>query len=160
MYGGVYSSCRLGESKSGAKFPSRPTFLSSRGADLSMPRLFGIIGCSGGSSVLCRKAIKYFQQHKIWKCQYLAAFEFKRSAGFEAYEKLFGPKLIDPIEKFLDETPSVLTVKNTWAKPSDVVLVDETPDAIKALTDLGLLSPDDIAPVLGGNHISCLFIPK
>jgi hypothetical protein len=101
-------------------------------------------------AALCQEAIQYFQLHEIWKYQYLAAFDFKRSPGYEAYEKLFGPKLIDPIETFLRESPSVLTINDTWVKPSDVVLVDETPDAIAALSSLGVLTPDEIAPVFGG----------
>lgn len=150
MYGGVYSFLPLGESKSGAKFPIQADFLVQPGRDSINAEALWNHWLLEEVASLCQGAIQYFQQHEVWKYQYLAAFEFKRSPGFEAYDKLFGPKLIDPIEKLLDESPSVLTVKDTWAKPSDVVLVDETSKAIQTLSDLGILSLDEIAPVFGG----------
>lgn len=150
MYGGVYSFLPLGESKSGAKFPIQADFLVQPGRDSINAEVLWNHWLLEEVASLCQEAIKFFQQHAVWKYEYLAAFEFKRSAGFEAYEKLFGPKLIDPIDKFLGESLSVLTVDDKWAKPSDVVQVDESPDAIKALSDLGILAPDEIAPVLGG----------
>lgn len=150
MYGGVYSFLPLGESKSGAKFPIQADFLVQPGRDSINAEALWNHWLLEEVASLCREAIQYFQQHALWKYQYLAAFEFKRSPGFEAYDKLFGPKLIDPIEKFLDESPSVLTVKDTWAKPASVVLVDETSDAIQALSDLGILSSDEVASVFGG----------
>ncbi len=52
-------------------------------------------------------ALAEFQQHATWKFQYLAAFEFTHSEGYEAYDNLFGPNLIQPIEKFLAENPCV-----------------------------------------------------
>jgi hypothetical protein len=150
MYGGVYSFLPLGETKSGAKFPIQADFLVQPGRDSVNAEALWNHWLLEEVASLCQEAIRHFQQHEIWKYQYLAAFEFKRSTGFEAYEKLFKPQLIDPIEKFLGESTSVLTVNDSWAKPSDVVLVDETPEAIRALSDLGVLVPDDIAPVLGG----------
>ncbi len=150
MYGGVYSFLPLGESKSGAKFPIQADFLVQPGRDSINAEALWNHWLLGEIALLCNEAIEYFQQHQVWKYQYLAAFEFKRNPGFEAYEKLFGPKLIDPVEKFLTESPSVLTVKDAWAKPSDVVVVDESPDAISAMSALGVLAPDEIAPVLGG----------
>ncbi len=150
MYGGVYSFLPLGESKSGAKFPIQADFLVQPGRDSINAEALWNHWLLEEVATLCQEAIQYFQQHEVWKYQYLAAFDFKRSPGFEAYDKLFGPKLIDRIEKFLADSPSVLTVKNAWAKPSDVVVVDETSDAIQALSDLGILSPDEIAPRLGG----------
>ncbi len=150
MYGGVYSFLPLGESKSGARFPIQADFLVQPGRDSINAEALWNHWLLEEVASLCQEAIQYFQQHEVWKYQYLAAFEFKHSPQFEAYDKLFGPKLIDPIEKFLRESPSVLTVKGTWAKPSDVVLVNETSEAIQALSDLGILSPDEIAPVFGG----------
>ncbi|MBI4623060.1 MAG: hypothetical protein HY736_07560 [Verrucomicrobia bacterium] len=150
MYGGVYSFLPLGESKSGAKFPIQADFLVQPGRDSINAEALWNHWLLEEVASLCQEAIQYFQQHEVWKYQYLAAFEFKRSTGFEAYEKLFGPKLIDPIEKFLGESPSVLTAKDTWAKPSDVVQVDESTQAMRALSEFDILAPDDIAPVFGG----------
>lgn len=151
MYGGVYSFLPLGESKSGAKFPIQADFLVQPGRDsINAEALWNHWLLQEVASLCREEAIPFFQNHPVWKYQYLAAFEFKRTPGFEAYDKLFGRELIDPIEKFLGETPSVLTTEDTWANPSDVVLVDETPEAVRALSDLGVLAPDEVAPVLGG----------
>jgi hypothetical protein len=150
MYGGVYSFLPLGESKSGAKFPIQADFLVQPGRDSINAEALWNQWLLDEVASLCLEAIQYFQQHEVWKYQYLAAFEFKRNAGFEAYEKLFGPRLIDPVEKSLAASASVLTAEDKWAAPSDVVLLDETQDALKALTDLGLMAPEEIAPVFGG----------
>lgn len=151
MYGGVYSFLPLGESKSGAKFSIQADFLVQPGRDsINSEALWNHWLLQEVASLCREEAIPFFQNHPVWKYQYLAAFEFKRAPGFEAYEKLFGRELIDPIEKFLGETPSVLTANDTWAKPGDVVLVDETPAAMRALSDLGVLAPDEVASVLGG----------
>ena len=150
MYGGVYSFLPLGESKSGARFPIQADFLVQPGRDSINAEALWNQWLLDEVASLCIEAIQYFQQHDVWKYQYLAAFEFKRNAGFEAYEKLFGPRLIAPVEKFLSSSPSVITASDTWAAPSDVVLLDETQDALKALTDFGVLEPEEIAPVFGG----------
>lgn len=149
MYGGVYSFLPLGESKSGAKFPIQADFLVQPGRDSINAEAHWNHWLLEEIAALCKEAIQHFQQHDVWKYQYLAAFEFKRSPGFEAYDKLFGPKLIDPMEKLIDESLSVPTATETWAKPSDVVLVNEPADAIQALSALGILSPDEIAPAFG-----------
>lgn len=150
MYGGVYSFLPLGESKSGAKFPIQADFLVQPGRDSINSEALWNHWLLEEVASLCQEAIQFFQQHEVWKYQYLAAFDFKRSPGFEAYDKLFGPRLIDPIEKFLAESPSVLTASDTWAKPSDVVQVNETPNAVRALSTFGVLAPEEVAPVLGG----------
>jgi len=58
--------------------------------------------------------------------------------------------LIDPVEEFLSENPCVMAADETWAKPSEVVRLAESHAAAKGLVDIGVLSPDEIAPVLGG----------
>jgi hypothetical protein len=149
MYGGVYSFLPLGEAKSGAKFPIQADFLVQPGRDSINAEALWNHWLLEEVTTLCKEAIQHFQQHDVWKYQYLAAFEFKRSPGFEAYEKLFGPKLIDPIETLINDSLSVPTANEKWAKPSDVVFVDESLASIRALSELGILSPDEIAPIFG-----------
>jgi hypothetical protein len=150
MYGGVYSFLPLGESRSGAKFPIQADFLVQPGRDSINAEARWNHWLLEEVAALCKEAIQHFQKHETWKHQYLAAFEFKHSPGFEAYDKLFRPKLIDAIEKLIEESPSVPTAGDKWAKPSDVVLIDETPEAIQALSGLGILAADEIAPAFGG----------
>lgn len=150
MYGGVYSFLPLGESKSGAKFPIQADFLVQPGRDSINAEALWNHWLLEEVASLCQEAIQHFQQHQTWKYQYLAAFDFKSSPGYEAYDRLFGPRLITPIEKLLAESPSVPTADDQWAKPSDSVLIDESPDAVKALTDLGILAANEVAPAFGG----------
>jgi hypothetical protein len=149
MYGGVYSFLPLGESKSGAKFPIQADFLVQPGRDSINPEAAWNHWLLDEVTALCKEAIEYFQKHDVWKFQYLAAFHFTHSPGYEAYDKLFGPKLIDPIEKWISESQSVPTATGTWARPSNVVFVEESRDAIEALSQLGILAPGEIAPAFG-----------
>jgi len=95
-------------------------------------------------------AIAEFQQHATWKFQYFAAFEFTHSEGYEAYDNLFGPNLIQPIEKFLAENPCVPTDDGGLAKHSEVVHSSEEPIAVKAIVELKLVQRENIASVFGG----------
>ena len=150
MYGGVYSFLPLGESKSGAKFPIQADFLVQPGRDAINYEAPWNLWLVDEVKQLCVEAIADLQKHPVWKYQYLAVFEFAKSKGYEAYDRLFGPKLIDPIERFLSESPSVVAADETWARPSEVVRLMENPAAAKGLMDYGLLSADEIASVLGG----------
>ncbi|GAI20228.1 unnamed protein product, partial [marine sediment metagenome] len=85
-----------------------------------------------------------------WRYQYLPAFEFTKSRGLESYEKLFEPKLIEPIEKFLWEGDSVPTIDGDNAKPSEVVKLSESEEAIEDFVSMGILNRKDVPIVLGG----------
>ncbi len=149
MYGGVYSFLPLGESKSGAKFPIQADFLVQPGRDAinyESPWNHWLVD---EVRQLCIEAIADLQKHPVWKYQFLAVFEFTKSKGYEAYERLFGPKLIDPIEEFLSESRCVVASDETWAKPCEVVRLTEETSAAKALVDYGVLPEDQIAAVFG-----------
>ena len=171
MYGGVSSFLPLGEERSGAKFPIQADFLVQPGreainyeAKWNHWLVEEVVG-------LCKEAIEYFKKHYMWKYQFLLSFEFTKSKGLESYEKLFGPKLIEPLEKFLDEDDCIPTVDNNehtniyfisssgdyipnsdhgWAKPKQVVRLTEYPKAIESMITIGFLKKNDIAPILGG----------
>lgn len=160
MYGGVYSFLPLGESKSGAKFPIQADFLVQPGRDAVNAEALWNHWLVGEVAELCKEAIGFFQKHDVWKYQFLAAFEFTRSKGYEAHDKLFGPKLIEPIEKFLSENPCVLTIDDKWARLSEVVLLTESAQAAKGLVEMGVLANDEIGQVLGGSPGLQLLHPK
>jgi len=149
MYGGVYSFLPLGEAKSGAKFPIQADFLVQPGRDALNYEAKWNHWILEEVTKLAFNAIGFFKAHANWKYQYLPAFEFTPSKGLEPYEKLFYPKLIEPIEKHLTETESVLTVDDKWAKLSEVIRLTEKDDAVDALLRLQLFTREEIAPAFG-----------
>jgi len=150
MYGGVYSFLPLGEARSGAKFPIQADFLVQPGRDA--------INCEAKwnhwlveeVTTLCKESIDFFKKHEKWKYQFLPAFDFTKSEGLESYDKLFGPKLIGPVERFLEEDNCILTIDGGWAKPKEVVRITEASDARKALVVMGVLKEEEIAPIMSG----------
>lgn len=150
MYDGVYSFLPLGEAKSGAKFPIQADFLAQPGRDAINQEAKWNHWLVEEVANLCKEAIEYFKRHEKWKYQFLPAFEFTKHKGLESYEKLFGPKLIAPIETFLEDDACIPTIDGGWAKPKQVVRLTESPKASEDLVTMGILRKDEIASVLGG----------
>jgi hypothetical protein len=160
MYGGVYSFLPLGEAKSGAKFPIQADFLVQPGREALNYEAKWNHWILEEVTKLALYAIGFFKTHETWKYQYLPAFEFTHSKGLESYEKLFYPKLIEPIEKHLTETESVLTVDDKWAKLSEVIRLTEPDEAINYLLQFQLLTAEEIAPAFGGKENLKLIHPR
>jgi len=150
MYGGVYSFLPLGEAKSGAKFPIQADFLVQPGRDAVNYEANWNHWLIEEVANLCKEAIEYFKKHDKWKYQFLPAFAFTKTKGLESYDKLFGPKLIEPIEKFLQEEDCMPLINGGWAKLSQVVRLTENPAASEDLISMGILHKNEIASVLGG----------
>ena len=146
MYGGVYSFVPLAESSSGAKFPIQADFLVQPGRDGINYEANWNRWLLQEVTQLCFTAIAAFQNHPKWKYRYLEAFEFNHS-HLEAYQSLFGPYLIHPIEKFLSQNPCVPTENGDLAKPAEIVYLTEPADAVKAFVEMGLLNNNELAPV-------------
>ena len=81
---------------------------------------------------LCKEAIEEFKQHPVWKYKYLSAFEFSIGSGRESIDRLFGPELVTPLRKFIEEDEAVPNTDGTFAKPCQVFKLDEEADAIDA----------------------------
>lgn len=150
MYGGVYSFLPLGEARSGAKFPIQADFLVQPGRDAINYETKWNHWLVDEVVDLCTEAIEYFKKHDRWKYQFLPVFEFKKSEGLESYDELFGPKLIEPVEKFLEENDCIPTKDNGWAKPQQAVRLTEDDGAINDLVEMGILQEDEMASALGG----------
>ncbi|HEV2500709.1 MAG TPA: DUF3883 domain-containing protein [Terriglobia bacterium] len=151
MYGGVYSFLPLGEARSGVKFTIQADFLVQPGRDAINYEAPWNHWLMDEIVRLCEVAIQSFQQHDRWKYQFLRAFEFDNSVKWlEPYAKLFGPRLIEPLEKILKESNIALAVDGTWTTPDKVVRIDEQPEAVDALVTAGLLKGDEIAPAMAG----------
>lgn len=149
MYGGVYSFLPLAEVTSGATFAIQADFLVQPGREAIAYEAKWNHWLLQEVVELCKDAIKFFKGHPRWKFQFLSAFEFTRSEGDEAYERLFGPRLISPIDDYLKGDNCVPTAHGGWAKPSEVVVLTEDREAHKDLVNMHILSEEEIAPVLG-----------
>jgi len=149
MYGGVYSFLPLGEARSGAKFPIQADFLVQPGREAINYEAKWNYWLVEQVADLCKEAITFFKNHEKWKYQFLPAFDFTKSRGLEAHDKLFGPKLIEPLENHLQADACVPTVEGGWAKPAQVVRLAEELTASEDLVTMGILSKNEIAPVLG-----------
>lgn len=160
MYGGVYSFLPLGEAKSGAKFPIQADFLVQPGRDALNYEAKWNHWILEEVEKLSLDAISFFKKHDTWKYQYLPAFEFTHSKSLESFDKLFYPKLIDPIEKHLESTNSILTIDDQWAKITEVVHLTEPQKAVDDLVRLGLFKPGEIAPAFGRKENLKIFHPN
>jgi len=160
MYGGVYSFLPLGEAKSGAKFPIQADFLVQPGRDALNYEAKWNHWILEEIEKLSLDAIDFFKVHDTWKYQYLPAFEFTHSRGLESFDKLFYPKLIEPVEKHLTSTDSVLTVDDQWVKITEVVRLTESQNAVDDLVNLQLFAPEEIAPAFGRKENLKLVHPK
>lgn len=160
MYGGVYSFLPLGEAKSGAKFPIQADFLVQPGRDALNYEAKWNHWILEEVEKLSLDAINFFKTHETWKYQYLPAFEFTHSKGLESFDKLFYPKLIEPIEKHLASTDSVLTIDAQWVKISEVIRLKEEDEVVDDLLQKQLLKPEEIAPAFGRKENLKLVHPK
>ena len=149
MYGGVYSFLPLGEARSGAKFAIQADFLVQPGREAINYEAKWNHWLVEQVASLCVEAIDYFKKHDKWKYQFLPAFEFTKSKGLESYDRLFGPKLIEPLEKLLEQDDCVPTADGGWARPGQVVRLLEDEKATEDLVTMGILKRDEIATVLG-----------
>jgi len=139
----------LGEASSGAKFPIQADFLVQPGRDAINYEAKWNHWLVEEVANLCKEAIEYFKKHEKWKYKFLPAFDFKKSRGIESYDKLFGPKLIEHIEGFLERDNCVPTMDGEWARPAQVVRLTEDHKAREELVSLGILNKDEIVPVMG-----------
>ncbi len=151
MYGGVYSFLPLGETSSGAKFPIQADFLVQPGRDAINAEAAWNHWLVEEVEKLCEEAIDEFKKHAKWKFQFLSVFANDSSVG-EAYQQLFRPKLFEPLKTYLNETPCVPTKSGDWAKPDEVVRVDEEISAIEGLGQTGFLKDSEIGLAFVGEE--------
>jgi hypothetical protein len=160
MYGGVYSFVPLGEASSGAKFPIQADFLVQPGRDAINYEAIWNHWLLEEVSDLCQEAILEFKSSPIWKFQFLPAFDFTHSQGHESFDKLFGPRLVSPVEAFINADPCIPTTTGGWSLLIDVVRLKEDTKAKDSLESSGILAEKDIASVLGGSPTLTLADPR
>ena len=150
MYGGVYSFLPLGEAKSGAKFPIQADFLVQPGRDAINYEAKWNQWLVEQVAELCKEAIEFLKKDTKWKFQFLPAFEFTKSYGLESYDKLFGPKLVEPLEGFIKADYCVPTADGSWTSPGQAVKLSEDEKAYEDLITMGILKGEEVAAVMGG----------
>jgi hypothetical protein len=151
MYGGVYSFLPLAESRSGAKFPIQADFLVQPGRDAINYEAEWNGWLLNEVMLLCKEAISTFKTHPKWRYHFLPTFQFIKAEDHEAYQKLFGPRLIQPIEGFLRSDACIPTDDGNWVTPSKALKVQETPGALDRLFNEGILRKEEVGLVLGGD---------
>lgn len=148
MYGGVYSFLPLGEASSGAKFPIQADFLVQPGRDAINYEAKWNHWLVEQVERLCREAVLHFKTHEKWRYQFLPMFAVE-SSSTEAFQQLFGPKLLKPLRDFLETESTIPTKTGEWAKPSELIRLVEKPQAVEGIQRLGLLQDDEIGVAFG-----------
>jgi len=151
-YGGVYSFVPLGETRSGAKFAIQGDFLVQPGRDAINYEPQWNEWLLDEIVTMCKQeVVPEFKRHPKWKYQILRAFEFTKSLGSESYDRLFGPRLVQPLEQFINQDQCVPTRDGCWVRPKNAAVTDENEEALKGLVSLEILSEGEIAPVFGAD---------
>ena len=148
MYGGIYSFIPLGQESSGVKFPIQADFLVQPGREAINYECAWNKWLISEVVDLCKIAIADFKDNEVWRYQYLQCFDFEDKRS-EALTKLFKPNLIDPLRSFIAQDHGV-PVQDGWARPSEVLVIDENDGAIVSLISYSLFTKEEIAPVFGG----------
>ncbi len=160
MYGGVYSFIPLGEASSGAKFPIQADFLVQPGRDAINYEAPWNHWLLREVADLCKDAIRHFKSDPRWKFQFLPAFDFTKNVGQESYEKLFGPRLMQPVEDFLNTDACVPTYDGGWTSLSQAIRLAEDTKAREEIVESGILSLSKLPMVLGSQQGLSLIDPR
>jgi hypothetical protein len=148
MFGGVYSFVPLSESNSGAKFPIQADFLVQPGREATNYEARWNEWLVDESFKLCKEAIATFKAHSLWRYQLLPVFESTDKSS-EAYKRLFGPRLMEPLEQYLKDDGSAATADGGFAKPHNAFRLKEDPKALNNLLGLGILTENELGLAFG-----------
>jgi hypothetical protein len=119
MYGGIYSFLPLGEASSGVKFPIQADFLVQPGRDAINYEARWNRWLLTEIARLARLAIDEFKASPRWRYQFLPVVCRLRRFE-EAFARLFGPVLFQPIKRYLESEPVIPTADGGFATPSRV----------------------------------------
>ncbi|MBM4355624.1 MAG: hypothetical protein FJ109_17845, partial [Deltaproteobacteria bacterium] len=148
--GGVYSFMPLGEVKSGARFRIQADFLVQPGRDALNHEARWNRWLVEELAELSSEALACFSDHPRWCREFLPVFQFTRSVGEDAHDLLFGPNLIDRLEKEVRERPYLPVAGGGKSSLDAVVVLEEDDQAAGALVESGLFTVQEVAEVLGG----------
>ncbi len=157
---GLYSFVPLGEVSSGAKYLIQADFLVQPGRDAINYESIWNKWLVDEIANLSIEAFNYFKSHETWKYQFYKVFQFDHNEGREAYEKLFSPHLIKPIEEYVRSDRCILTENDEWELPENVYTTDEDNNSIGGLSEFNLCLKGMEAEFLNGKQGSKLLNPK
>jgi len=149
-FGGVYSFMPLGEARSGARFRIQADFLVQPGRDALNVEAKWNQWLVDEVAGLCLDALDFFAGHEKWRYQFLPVFQFNKMPGAEAYDTLFGPRLVEPVEKEVRNRSCLPVAGGGLARVDEVVRVTEEEDALLGLAVLGVVAEGEAAAALGG----------
>lgn len=127
-YGGVYSFLPLSEERSGARFLVQGDFIVVPGRESINYEALWNHWLIEQIAELVKEAIETFKQNPVWRQQYLSLFEFTPFWGQPSFEKLFNPKLHQPLQQYLQDSESIPTYDGKFAKPEDAVVTEDLED--------------------------------
>jgi len=153
-YGGVYSFLPLGEERSGAKFLIQADFIVVPGRESINYEAAWNHWLIEQITELVKEAIEEFKQNPIWQKQYLSLFEFTTYWGQPSFDKLFYPKLHQPIQEYISGK-SIPTIDGNFIEPENAVVVSEDVLDLISEDDLKILFPEKENPriVLPGTNL-------
>lgn len=160
MYGGVYSFIPLGEASSGAKFPIQADFLVQPGRDAINYEAAWNHWLLREVAELCKVAVAAFKASDRWRFQFLPSFDFSRSVGQDSFEKLFGPRLIGPVEEFITTDRCIPANDGGWTSHNQAIRLSEDTRARDELVKHGILSMSDVPAVMGGDQSLIVVDPR
>lgn len=157
---GVYSFMPLGEVNSGARFRIQADFLVQPGRDALNHEARWNQWLVQEVASLSAEALSCLSDHPRWRYQFLPLFEFSRIPGDEAHDILFGPFMIDRLEKEVREQPCLPAMGGTRAGLNSVVMLAEDANAAEALIEGAVLRQEEVAEILGGQPGLAVLDPR
>lgn len=140
--GSISSFLPLVEERSGAKFLIQSDFLVQPGREAIQYELAWNHWLISEAAEAAKDAIEEFKKHPKWGSQFIPIFKFQEYKGQAAFDKLFNPKLHQPIADFLSRGEVCRTIQGPYVKPDQAVLLETGLD--------GLLSDSDLPHLFSG----------
>lgn len=150
--GSVSSFLPLVEERSGAKFLIQSDFLVQPGREAIQYELSWNHWLIDEIVGLAKEAIEEFKKNTKWRNHFLPLFTFTPYAGQPAFEKLFDPKLHEPLTAYLTAAEVYPTASGSHVKPDQAVHLEEGL--------VGLLSDTDLPCLFAGREDLRLAEPR
>lgn len=137
--GSVSSFLPLVEERSGAKFLIQADFLVQPGREAIQYELSWNHWLVEQATEAAKSAVNEFKTHPIWKKQFLSVFDFTEYWGQPAFDRLFRPKLQEPLLNYLNTEQVYPIASGGHVNPERVVEAEEKLQGLIGDTDLPFL---------------------
>ena len=153
-YGGVYSFLPLTEERSGANFLIQADFIVVPGRESITYEAAWNHWLIEQTTELVKEAIEKFKQDTVWREQYLSLFEFKTYYGQNSFDKLFNPKLHQPISEYLEKEECIPTYNRGYTNLEGAVVVPKDYTDLLSNKDLKIVFPNKKNPRMISDRIN------